>query len=525
MMRRREIVVFEGPSGEAAFEERKRAVSEGRRPSFVRVRHVAPGGGEMPGIHVRTTPYGEEARVVCEASALRRTWGGPIDEMVLETLQSVWLSKVTPETLVRLPEGTAPDGAWLRTEEGWRRKGRSGVRQTLPERVLVIGAGLAGAFVTEALAERGVSVTVLDAGLTPGAGASALCCGLFHPHRQAAENPLFALTRAGYEAMVPILARYPDCGERTGVLDVARDDETWREWEASYRDARPFAMPPEFARLVSREEAAALSGVDVRRGGWWYEEAGVVRVGRLVRRILAESRALVIGQTAVRLNPCGIGWRAVTKDGTVVAEAPTVVICAARNSAETAGLSATVLPIDALYGRISLIANDPFPGLRCAVTGHGYLGKLDGFCGIGATYERGAARVLTNEAAHEHNLSTFSSVVAAEEMPYAVGFYEGVRAVAPDRLPIVGPAPDETAMRGLVFRGAPEFDRIPAMSNLWLCTAMGSRGITWGRLCARTLVRQMAGEAPLLPDALLRALSPLRFAAKAYRESRGQTIV
>jgi tRNA 5-methylaminomethyl-2-thiouridine biosynthesis bifunctional protein len=51
-----------------------------------------------------------------------------------------------------------------------------------------------------------------------------------------------------------------------------------------------------------------------------------------------------------------------------------------------------------------------------------------------------------------------------------------VRATSPDRLPIVGPWPPADA------------------AAVWLCTALGARGITFASLCAELLVARMHGE-------------------------------
>lgn len=524
MPARREVVLFEGRAGEEAFSRRMRAVSCGSRPPFVRLSFVGPERDRMPGFHVRGTPYGEEAVAAFPKERRRTAWRGRIDEMWLDVPDELLLL-AGPDTLAHLPEGVDPGGAFLKTPDGWRRRGKSRPVRSLPERVLVVGAGLAGAFVTEALAARGVRVTALDRHQVPAAGASALCCGLLHPHWQASDNPLFALTRAGFACARETLLRHPDCWAPIGVLDVARDDETEAAWQTARAQNRPFPMPPDFARWVSRDEARILSGLAVNRSAWWYERAGLVRVGRLARTLLAQSGALIRCNTRVSLQRRGGEWLALTPAGEVAARADAVVIAAGCESAGLANLPDVLLPIEPLYGRISLLGNDPYPGLRTALTGHGYLGKLDGFIGVGATYERGNARVLTAEAAHEHNFGTFTDVVAPSEPPLPVAFYEGVRAVSADRLPVVGAAPDAEALRGLAFRGVPQEKDLPTKEGLWLCTAMGSRGITWGRLCAQTLVREMAGEAPLLEAALVGALSPLRFAARAYRASGGGAIL
>ena len=67
-----------------------------------------------------------------------------------------------------------------------------------------------------------------------------------------------------------------------------------------------------------------------------------------------------------------------------------------------------------------------------------------------------------------------------------------MRCTAPDRLPIVGPV-DAAALPGL-----------------WVCTAMGARGLTLALLCGELLAARLQGE-PLPIDAkLARSLSTER---------------
>ena len=70
--------------------------------------------------------------------------------------------------------------------------------------------------------------------------------------------------------------------------------------------------------------------------------------------------------------------------------------------------------------------------------------------------------------------------------------WAAVRCTAPDRLPIVGPV-DAAALPGL-----------------WVCTAMGARGLTLALLCGELLAARLQGE-PLPIDAkLARSLSTER---------------
>ena len=66
--------------------------------------------------------------------------------------------------------------------------------------------------------------------------------------------------------------------------------------------------------------------------------------------------------------------------------------------------------------------------------------------------------------------------------------WASIRCTSPDRLPWVGPVDSEN------------------LPGLWLCTAMGARGLSWALLCADLLGSWAAGEPLPLKISHARAL-------------------
>jgi len=61
--------------------------------------------------------------------------------------------------------------------------------------------------------------------------------------------------------------------------------------------------------------------------------------------------------------------------------------------------------------------------------------------------------------------------------------------------------------------------KVPRSPGLYLCTALGSRGITWSALCARVLASAIAGTPAPMETSLLDAVDPARFVARGMRRS------
>lgn len=385
-----------------------------------------------------------------------------------------------------------------------------------PQDVTLIGGGLAGAMVAYALSQRGVKTTLFDAGMTPGSGASALFAGLFHPHWQASDSPLFRLTRIGFRLMQPLIDEFPDCFIPCGVLDMASSETEYAEWERHYAANAPIAMPADFVQLLDAPAASDVAGAALPRGGWYFPRAGLVHAGRLVRRLLEAAQTRVLSNQEVKLRRSEQGWQICTPQGALLQETSTVVLCAAMGIPALLDLSREALGLSPLGGRISLLSHAPTGlGKVTALTGQGYFVKVgNAFAAIGATYEP-EHQVWTSTDAHAHNMALLSGLFADEQCTGVIpaGFYQGVRAVCLDRLPLVGPGLTARSIEHCYFRGVPEVEKLPTEKGLWVCGAFGSRGLTWGMACADHVASLIMGEASVLDRSLAEALHPGRFLA------------
>src|SRR5262249_16326018 len=129
----------------------------------------------------------------------------------------------------------------------------------------------------------------------------------FHP-LVSPDDSLFArVTRAAFLAS---LQRWTGLGARwdpCGVLQLARDE---KEALSQRRSVAALAMPPDYAQLVSGEEASAHAGVPVAAGGLWFPRGGWVQPASL-----AEAQLFACGERLERrfnkevkdLATCGSG--------------------------------------------------------------------------------------------------------------------------------------------------------------------------------------------------------------------------
>ena len=424
--------------------------------------------------------------------------------------------------------------------------------QWVERHALVIGAGLAGSASAQALARRGWTVDVLDAG-GAAAGASGLPAGLAHARISADDDRLARLGRAGLAAL---LAALPGPERHAlwqgGGLLLAEPGCALAELSAI---ATALALPPSVAEVVEADQASRRAGAQVNQGGWW-PAGGVAAAGSLVRAWLATPGVRL--QSGVRVqrlrrapgltatHPAGSGpawapWQALDATGRVLAQAPVCILASALDTARLLSASGLDpggpcrqdwpgLPLRAQAGQAFLVPASSLPRLarlQRPLVGDAYvlplppaaLQALELPAGepwqlLGATYENDPEALMPVAAAWAHITRELEPLVGAlpAAPPDGARVFRGVRAVAVDRLPCAGPWPDwEALARARPAARQRPADELPPQPGLYLSTALGSRGLTLAMLAAECIASHIEGEPAPLERDLLAALAPGRF--------------
>ncbi|SAI65929.1 tRNA 5-methylaminomethyl-2-thiouridine biosynthesis bifunctional protein MnmC [Bordetella ansorpii] len=392
-------------------------------------------------------------------------------------------------------------GKWHRIEG--RRLPQAGAGPALPDDdgapVLVIGAGLAGAGVAQALALRGRRVTVIDP-VGAGGGHAGHPAAALTPVVARDDNPRARLSRAGSQRALRRWAVYGEAvALRCGTLQLERDEG---RAAALAQTIAGLGFPDDWVRTVDAAEAARLAGMPVARGGVFFGDGMLVRPRPLIGALLATAGIVRVAGQVDALTRSAHAWQARAADGRLLGEAPQVVLA---NAAGTPALLQAhglleALPrmaqMHALAGEVTLL---PAPvlggGPRCVVGGEGYLlPAIEGWCVAGSTYVHGATESRVGEAGQRVNLAKAAGLLAegaAMLQPLAPGAlpgWAGWRAVLPGRLPAVG--------------------AVPRAPGLWVATGYASRGLSWSALAGDLIAAQLCGEPLPLEKDLISQVTP-----------------
>ncbi|MGB3290301.1 MAG: tRNA (5-methylaminomethyl-2-thiouridine)(34)-methyltransferase MnmD, partial [Burkholderiaceae bacterium] len=272
--------------------------------------------------------------------------------------------------------------------------------------VLVVGGGLAGAGVAQALALRGRPVTVLDPVFQAGLGAS-------HRGHLAA-------------GLSPVISPDDDIRARLSRAGVLR---AMQRWQGLQGDARPLPcgtlervsgpedaarrrlaldtlrFPGDWVRWLDAVEASERVGLRLPCGGVWFERGQLVQPVPLLEALLSMPGVSCLPQSVAGLRRGAAGaWIALDAQGREIARAGNLVLA---NAAQAPGLLAGIpgLPLmgklagmQRLTGQVAYFSGGAAASARAIVAGDGYwLPALNGICTGGSTYVLGAADSTVTE--------------------------------------------------------------------------------------------------------------------------------
>jgi len=369
-----------------------------------------------------------------------------------------------------------------------------------PARCVVIGAGLAGAACAASLARRGWQVTVLDAHASAAGGASALPAGMLAPHISPDDSLLSRLSRNGLRATWQFAKQQllADVDwQASGVLQRRFDASGGlpKPWPEAGEHWSRLAGPAELQALEVATGSAAPSAQSDNMPPLWHAAGGWIKPKKLVQALLETPSIFThYGVQVAELkrlasaNSDGI-WQLLDADKNCIAEAELVVLAAGFECTGLANTHAN-LPLQAIRGQVAWAAvtdagvMPPFP-----VNGHGsFIPSFVNDSGqthwlMGSTFERDNNRADIKDKDQQAIVERLQQLLPLTAETLSSSFvkdktqaWAGVRCVSPDRLPIVGPL-DNVALPGLC-----------------VCTALGSRGLSFAVLCGEILAAYLHAE-------------------------------
>ncbi len=386
----------------------------------------------------------------------------------------------------------------------------------------LIGAGIAGVCLAHALVQRGWQVTLIEQHPSPAMGASGNPAGIVRPQLVMDDSYNGRLSRQAFLHTVRLISTLSPQGrgskndfphhEFNGVLHLPRDAAQAQHMQTMLA---VHGYPQTFARWVDQAEASALAGVEVTGAGLYFPQGGWISGPLLTQDLLNQCGKKLthrFSHATTRLQRTDAGWR-VWENDVLLAESTHVILTGAHEAIQFAKL-----PLRAMRGQITPLADGNLPGLNIPVTRDGYvLPTRNGIGNIGASFAFDDDP-QPHDADQHANLKKLADMLRDQPTfdTNALTARVSFRAATPDRLPLIGAIADEQ----LVFPPDIAIERIPRQAGLYAMTGLGARGLVWAPFVAQALAAKLDGEPWWLPQDLWRAIDPARFLLRQVRQKQ-----
>jgi tRNA 5-methylaminomethyl-2-thiouridine biosynthesis bifunctional protein len=350
-----------------------------------------------------------------------------------------------------------------------------------PRTVTVLGAGLAGCSVANRLAARGCQVTLIDALPELAQATSGNRMGAVQPVLARHDTLAAQWTRSAYFDTLRMVSRLRASGQAIdgqfqGLLHLAKDEHDAQKMQDLLREQN---WPPAFVRWVNVDEASALAGVRVARGGYWFAQAGWLKPASYCRALVQEHEQRI---------ECRLGAQVETL-AQLQHDFPAQAYVLAHAYAVQSWYPA--LSLQAVRGQLSHWPEACFQAPRVPVAGDGYVMPAhQGLSVVGATYEHDSLALDLRDSAQEQNRLRLQRLLPGQTVAPSHDGRAGVRTVMRDRLPILG--------------------CLDTSAQVYVWSALASRGITWASLGAETLVALLCHDPLPIPKQWLQGLAPWR---------------
>lgn len=368
---------------------------------------------------------------------------------------------------------------------------------------IVVGAGIVGAACADEFARRGMRTAIVEREVV---GGGATAAGMGHIVVMDDSEAQFALTRFSQQLWQALMPELPDDVEYepAGTAWVAADEEEMTEVLRKHEFYGQRGVPTKVldARALKGAEPNLRDGL---AGGLLVPEDAVLYPPCAARFLLERARKhgadLRVGSSVVRMGQ----GRIVLSDGGEMKGKALVNATGARAPELTGG-------VEIKKRKGHLVITDRYPGfLQHQVVELGYLKsahsvssdsvafnvqpRRTGQILIGSSRQYGAEHKEVDQQMLRRMLQRAQEYLPGLGAMSAVRTWTGFRAATPDKLPLIGPSPDD--------------------ASLFLATGHEGLGITTSLATARILVDQVMGakaEIPIEPYLPSRAVKEVAHA-------------
>lgn len=426
-------------------------------------------------------------------------------------------------------------------QEPWYRPKKIAGRHHPIRSAIVIGAGLAGCYSANALARRGIKVTVLEQHDQIAQEASGNPAGITFTRLSAFDSPQNRFYQKAYLYAADGIARQLEHSDLRADTDYRFNGVFRFAFNEKERDEQQKLLasglwPADMATSLSATGASELLGFPCRHGGLLIHKGGWLTPAELCRINLDhELIQLHANSKAENLAYNGQQWQVATAEKTHCGDA--LILANGFGANQFPGLE--FLPLRSVRGQITYLpgTRKSEQALRHALNYEGYITPAkNGFHCVGATFHPKSTSRDFSQEDHQTNLRNLAATIPelyemlmeedslGKSWPLTQGRV-AFRCQSPDYLPMIGPVPDLAQFKldyadlrkGFLKKAFPLGSYLP---QCYVNVAHGSRGITSAFLGAEIIAGYLNNEPQPIDNQVLEAIHPARFPIRGLKRNK-----
>ena len=397
---------------------------------------------------------------------------------------------------------------------------------TKHKHALVIGAGMTGAAMSNALAKRGWQVTLVDKNSTIASEASGNANAILMPRLSVDHDSQSQLTLLGFLYSLRYLNNLEKNSDifnwhQCGAIQIPRDDAQWKRMQLI---ASQENIPPQLLQTVNQAQASELTNCTVAHDGWHLPLAGWLSPEEFCAALIKQYSEDIFFKANTEIcsvEKHGSQWIAYDPDKQEMCSADIVVI--ANAMAANQFTQTRWCQLHPKRGQISLIPEQAcnIQPIRIVCSDAYITPTINSHYVAGATFVTADSSTEIRQSEHEENMHKVIKMIPDYHYDgsQALGGRSGIRAVSADRLPIVGPVTEETSFNTMYHDAAlgsthHKYPTPQYHDGLYLASGFGSRGLAWIPLCTEALACLINDEPNPISKDLLNAIHPNRILMK-----------
>jgi tRNA 5-methylaminomethyl-2-thiouridine biosynthesis bifunctional protein len=389
---------------------------------------------------------------------------------------------------------------------------------------IIIGGGIAGCSSANALAKRGIKVTLIERNSEIASAASGNPLAMLYPRLSGDDlSSQFALTSylyslAFYQSLNMPTSDFSACG----MLQLGFNArELSRIKKVSERND-----PTKVLQYVSKDEASIIAGISIDHEALYFPTAAWVQPQSLCKHLTQHLNITVINTQQVSQFIKQADKFEVYNQHQLLASADVLIIANANDAQQL--LPDLPLQTKAVRGQVSVLNSTTVSQkINTIICSDGYLSPSayteQTHC-LGASFSdtdtphTEQADLTPLHADHISNLNKLNNISTALYLDLQANLTGGrvsYRCTTSDYWPLVGELIDGEKLKINPVRPSASSESLPWVSGLYINVAHGSKGFTSAPLCAELIANIICGEPLSISHELAYHLNPNRFLLKA----------